>query len=168
MCVYYRRPTICCLSRSQSPHFFLIYNLSHSTIYHQIFNMIYRAGVTSRAGTVYPSGTSKCTLVFGGILDIQSFCFLCSALWTVVVLIVYFILTIGIVCTFVLRLLVTLCRPLLSLLSIFYWLVLSVPQSYDFWLHFGIFKLSFRKWVKISTFHSILWIKDLSTHTYSI
>jgi hypothetical protein len=108
MCVYYRRPTICCLSRSQSPHFFLNYNLSHSTIYHQIFNMIYRAGVTSRAGTVYPSETSKCTLVFGGILDIQSFVFC-----------------------------VVLCGPLLSLLSIFYWpLVLSVPPSYDFWLHF--------------------------------
>ena len=87
---------------------------------------------------------------------------------TTIVLIVYFLLTIGIVCTSVLRLLITLCRPLLSLLSIFYWLVLSVPLSYDFWLHFGIFKLSFRKWVKISTFHSILWIKDLNTHTYSI
>ena len=106
--MYYRRPTICCLSRSQSPHFFLIYNLSHSTIYHRTFNMIYRAGVTSRAGTVYPSETSKCILVFSGILDIQTFVFC-----------------------------VVLCRPLLSLLSIFYWpMVLSVPPSYDFSLHF--------------------------------
>ena len=61
---------------------FLFHLVCNSDVltYHQIFNMSYMMGVSSRAGNTYLSGAPEITSSFYGGSCFSVFCFLCSAL----------------------------------------------------------------------------------------
>jgi len=61
--------------------------MTHHRIYHQNLNMRNTKGVTSRAGTTYPSRTPEFTPVFNDVCVVPWF--LSNALWTILCLNVF-------------------------------------------------------------------------------